>query len=243
MDTHAPVDKLTILIVDDDEAQIRSLRRGFERLGHRVLGATEGDQAVELAREHSPDVALLDLHLGQGKENGHSICARICALQQSTVVFMWSGAPPAGICYESLRAGAVEHLVKPVVVEVLLAKFNARLQLQRESEAPPATPPPASPGPPASFPLQIDAESGAVLLEGRRLNLRRNERRLIVLLLSKMDTVLSLADIEQRLKLASERAARTLLSDTRAKLGAHRDLIETVYAEGVIVRRGPATKD
>lgn len=227
MDTHPPVDKLTILIVDDDEAQIRSLRRGFERLGHRVLGATEGDQAVELAREHCPDVALLDLHLGEGKENGHSICARICALQQSTVVFMWSGAPPAGICYESLRAGAVEHLVKPVVVEVLLAKFNARLQLQRESEAPPPKPPP-------DFPLHIRGR--AVMLDGEPIELTRNERRLLELLLSRIDSVLSLGQISASLGLSSEPAAKALVHRTRKKLGARESLIENVHSEGFVMR-------
>jgi two-component system, cell cycle response regulator DivK len=56
------VDEL-VLIVDDDERNVKLARDVLERAGMRTLSAATGADAVELARRHRPDVVLMDLRL------------------------------------------------------------------------------------------------------------------------------------------------------------------------------------
>ncbi len=57
---------MTILVVDDDEVLGGVLRRVLVRQGYQVCLATGAAQALELAREHRPQLALLDLCLPDG---------------------------------------------------------------------------------------------------------------------------------------------------------------------------------
>ena len=61
-----PENKMTILVVDDDEVVGRVLSRVLTQQGHLVWQAQTARQAVASAREHSPRLALLDLCLPDG---------------------------------------------------------------------------------------------------------------------------------------------------------------------------------
>jgi two-component system cell cycle response regulator DivK len=53
----------TVLIVEDNELNMRLFRDLVESLGHHALGAGEGLAAFNLAREHRPDLILMDIQL------------------------------------------------------------------------------------------------------------------------------------------------------------------------------------
>lgn len=50
-----------ILIVDDSPSQLLGIKRVVEKLGHEALTAEDGTQAVDAAREHLPDLILMDV--------------------------------------------------------------------------------------------------------------------------------------------------------------------------------------
>jgi two-component system, cell cycle response regulator DivK len=52
-----------ILVVEDNETNMKLVRDVLQARGYRVLEATGGRQAVELATEHRPDLVLMDIHL------------------------------------------------------------------------------------------------------------------------------------------------------------------------------------
>ena len=52
-----------ILIADDDPAIVRLLEENFREQGHRVLCAYDGQMAVRLARQHHPQLAILDVNM------------------------------------------------------------------------------------------------------------------------------------------------------------------------------------
>src|SRR5512146_2222017 len=56
-------DKGKILVVDDDRLVLATLAHGLAQAGYDVLDADNGDDAILLAREHRPELALLDIRM------------------------------------------------------------------------------------------------------------------------------------------------------------------------------------
>jgi CheY-like chemotaxis protein len=54
---------LQVLVVEDNERNMRLFRDVLQAAGHRTLEATTGERAVELAGEHGPDLVLMDIQL------------------------------------------------------------------------------------------------------------------------------------------------------------------------------------
>lgn len=95
----------------DDHARIRAkVREALEAGGWQVCGegATAGE-AVELALEHRPDVALLDIHM---PGNGISAAQQISRTLPETAVVMLSQSADDEDLFDSLRAGASGYLLK-----------------------------------------------------------------------------------------------------------------------------------
>ena len=57
--------KGTILVVDDDRLVLATLTHGLAQAGYRIVDADNGDDAILLARQHKPDLALLAWIQGQ----------------------------------------------------------------------------------------------------------------------------------------------------------------------------------
>src|SRR2546430_12846428 len=53
----------TVLIVEDEILQARSIKRSLERHGYQVLMAATAEEGLELVQCHHPDILLLDVHL------------------------------------------------------------------------------------------------------------------------------------------------------------------------------------
>lgn len=51
----------SILVADDDPDLLDLIMRQLSRAGYQVIGASDGEQALDLVREHSPDMAVLDV--------------------------------------------------------------------------------------------------------------------------------------------------------------------------------------
>ena len=68
-------DKKTILIVDDEQPIIDMLVYNLEKEGYNTLEATDGEKAVDIALNNTPDLILLDIMIP--KMDGLSVCKRI----------------------------------------------------------------------------------------------------------------------------------------------------------------------
>jgi two-component system cell cycle response regulator DivK len=53
----------TILVVEDNQKNMKLVREVLQATGYRTLEATTGERAVELAAEHGPDLVLMDIRL------------------------------------------------------------------------------------------------------------------------------------------------------------------------------------
>jgi two-component system, OmpR family, response regulator MprA len=126
----------TILVVDDDDRLVSSVRRVLVYEGYRVLTATSGPEGLQLAHDESPDLIILDVML-PGLD-GLEIARRVQA-GGGVPVLMLSARDRTEDKVAGLEAGADDYLVKPFAVEELLARVKARLR-RREPDAAPGTP-------------------------------------------------------------------------------------------------------
>jgi DNA-binding response OmpR family regulator len=124
----APGDRQpVILAADDDEdiLQLVSFRLG--RSGYRVLQAHDGEEAVALALEHEPDLAVLDV--GMPKLDGFEVVRRLRAHEATKgmpIIMLTARAQDTDV-EEGFDAGANDYLRKPFSPQELKARVQAML--------------------------------------------------------------------------------------------------------------------
>ena len=111
----APDQGLRILVVDDNVDAAESIAEVLELLGNRVRVAHDGVEALRVAREDVPDLALLDI--GLPLIDGYELAQRLRAEHPSLRMVAVSGYGQDGDRAAALRAGFSRHLVKPVSLE------------------------------------------------------------------------------------------------------------------------------
>ena len=116
-----------ILIIDDDVGVRGVLKAILERAGHEVAAGGDGAEGLQLAREHKPDLVMLDIEMPG--MNGFDVCSLMktdTALQAIPVVIM-TGRPVAGIPVRARAVGAVDLVAKPFERDILIKKIDAYL--------------------------------------------------------------------------------------------------------------------
>ena len=129
-----------ILVVDDDRLVLATVAHGLAEAGYDVIDADNGDDAILLAREHRPQLALLDIRM-EGK-SGFDVAATLRDAYRIPFIFL-SAFSDAATAAEVQRLGALAYLVKPLdvgqIVPAVQAAF-ARLDGRAGTDAAPASP-------------------------------------------------------------------------------------------------------
>ncbi len=121
-----PNKTLKILVVEDEPSLIFTLRDTLESEGYQVIVSEDGEHAVELVQEHSPDLMILDIML-PGK-SGYDICKEVRALKYTFPIIMLTAKDQEIDKVKGLNLGADDYLTKPFGVKELLARIQARLR-------------------------------------------------------------------------------------------------------------------
>ena len=126
------------VVIAEDEAIIRlDLKETLEEEGHEVVGETgRGDEAVELVRTHSPDIAILDIKM-PGMDG--LTAAKEISSERLAAVLILTAFSQRDLIERARDAGALAYLVKPFqrtelipAVEVALGRFKEMQALQAE---------------------------------------------------------------------------------------------------------------
>lgn len=119
----------TILIADDNMSDRMILTAIVKKMGHTVLSASDGVEAVEQFKEHNPDIILLDVMMPNmnGQEAAVEI-KKIAAEDMVPIIFLTSlqDAHDLAACLES---GGDDFLSKPYNPVILTAKINAFIRM------------------------------------------------------------------------------------------------------------------
>ncbi len=111
IDSSAAVGKGRILVVDDDRLVLATVSHGLVQAGYEVIDADNGDEAILLAREHRPELALLDIRM-EGK-TGFDVAEYLRDVAGVPFMFLSAFADePTRAKVEAL--GAKAYLVKPL---------------------------------------------------------------------------------------------------------------------------------
>jgi signal transduction histidine kinase len=126
---------LDVLVVDDERLSRKSLEFFVTKLGHRLLTAENGVQALRLWAEHAPGVVLTDWSMPE--MDGAELCRRIRAREgdEYTYVIMVTSRTEADDLIMGFEAGVDDYLTKPIRREELYARLKAAQRLLASRQA------------------------------------------------------------------------------------------------------------
>ncbi len=153
----------TVLVVDDEPQIRRVLRSTLPIRGYTVLEASSGEEALELAAKHKPDLILLDVNLPG--ISGIETCREIRRTNDAPIIMLTVRNAERDKVV-ALDAGADDYVTKPFGIEELLARIRASLRRHPSADALPAF---------SSKELSVDFESRRVTVGGEEVHLAPKE--------------------------------------------------------------------
>jgi len=120
-----PPRKASVLVVDDDVRVLRMMQRMLEFEGYRVLRASNGEAALDVFDEETPDLVLLDIMM-PGMD-GYSVCQRIHEFSQVPIIMVTAKGNDEDKV-KGLDAGADDYVSKPFSANELAARARAVLR-------------------------------------------------------------------------------------------------------------------
>jgi len=164
-----------ILIADDEPDILEIIQFNLQAEGYEVVTAKNGDEAIEMAKKHEPDLIILDIMM-PGK-NGIEVCnlLRLQPLFNDTLIVFLTALSDEGTEIKGLETGADDYLTKPISPKVLVSKVNALFRRLYKEDQPVLQ----------IGDLQIDREKYLVNYQNTDIILARKEFELLALLASR----------------------------------------------------------
>ncbi|MBV8250542.1 MAG: response regulator transcription factor [Comamonas sp.] len=112
-----------LLLVEDDAAFARTLKRSFERRGYRVLHAVSGEELQDLLTRHRPRYAVMDLKLA-GNASGLNCVQMLHQHNPEALIVVLTGYASIATAVEAVKLGACHYLAKPSNTDDIEAAFG-----------------------------------------------------------------------------------------------------------------------
>lgn len=179
--------KTRILIVDDEEDILDLLEYNLEKDNYKVLRASHGEEAIEIAAREHPDMILLDIMMP--RIDGVETCRRLRALPGGDLPFIIFLTARAEEYSEiaGLEAGADDYLTKPIKPRLLLTRLQAIQRRGRSGNLPAA----AAENSLKIGDLEINKDEYIVYRKGKPMNLPKKEFELLLFMASQPGKVFS----------------------------------------------------
>jgi response regulator NasT len=121
-----------ILVVDDDRLVLAMVTHGLSQAGYEVIDADNGDDAILLARQHRPDIALLDIRM-EGK-TGFDVAQYLREVGHTPFVFLSAFSDDETVA-KVKALGALAYLVKPLEVGQIVPTIDAAFARAQQMKA------------------------------------------------------------------------------------------------------------
>jgi len=125
--------KKNILVVDDEAQISRVLKTSLSSLGYGIRTAADGEEALQVIQEWSPDLIITDLRMPN--MNGLELCREVRKESQVPIIVL-SVKGEETIKVQALDAGADDYVTKPFSMNELTARIRAALRRASVPEQP-----------------------------------------------------------------------------------------------------------
>ncbi len=223
---------IRVLAVDDEPSITELLGMALRYEGWEVFTASRGRQAVEVAKLHKPDVAILDVMLPD--VDGFEVMRRIRADQPNIPVIFLTAKDAVRDRISGLTAGGDDYVTKPFSVEELVARLRALLRRSGTATQ-------ESNSQLVVGDLVLDEDSHEVTRDGDEIHLTNTEFELLRYLMRNPRRVLSKAQILDRVWNydfgGQANVVELYISYLRKKIDAGREpMIHTVRGAGYVIK-------
>ncbi len=220
--------KYNILMVEDDENIQELVAYNLIKAGWAVEAASNGEEGLEFALKHIPDIVLLDLML-PGMD-GLEVCRKIKATKPEIPIIMLTAKGEETDIVVGLEMGADDYMVKPFSPKVLIARIKAvmrRGDVAEEVDDSKII---------VRGELSINPKKHQVLISNKKIDLTDTEYRLVRYLSERPGWVFTRNQIIDAVRgqdaVVTDRAVDVQIVGLRKKLGSAGSLIETVRGVG-----------
>jgi len=213
-----------VLIADDEPDILEILKYNLSGEGYEVITAKDGDEALEQARRHRPDLIVLDVMMP--KKTGVEVCQLLRAQPafKETLIIFLTALNDEATQVKGLETGADDYISKPVSPKVLLSRINALFRRVNKSDA-------------RILKIEnliVDPERFMVQVDGKDISLAKKEFELLYLLAIKPGRVFLRNEILNQVwgnhVIVGDRTIDVHIRKIRQKLGI--DCITTVKGVG-----------
>ncbi|MCX6140679.1 MAG: response regulator transcription factor [Candidatus Kapabacteria bacterium] len=222
-----------ILVVDDEQDIVDLVSYNLSKEGFKVFTASNGTQAVEVAKTVKPDVVLLDVMM-PGMD-GFEVCRSLRkdpTLATTAIMFLTAKSGEIDQIL-GLELGADDYIQKPISPRVLLARVKSILRRGSENVR---TETIAAPELLRIGALEVNRQNYTVKVDGREVFFPKKEFELLAFLASNRGKVFSREVLLRRIWGESvyviDRTVDVHVSKVREKLGKYGAWIETVKGVG-----------
>ena len=177
-----------ILVVEDDISLAEWISDYLLDHGYGVTVASQGDFALEMIAEETPDLVLLDVMMPV--KNGFDVCKEARAFYSGPILFM-TACIEDGDEIRGLDAGADDYLTKPIRPQVLLARIKALLRRVGDEEQKQQL---------VFDSMLLNATAKTVTIDKQLLDLNANEFDVLWLLALKAGTIVSRNELVAELR-------------------------------------------
>ena len=213
-----------VLIADDEPDILEILKYNLVGQGYEVITAKDGDEALEKARRHQPDLIVLDVMMP--RKTGVEVCQllRAQAAFKDTLIIFLTAVNDEGSQIKGLETGADDYVAKPVSPKVFISRVNALFRRLNKPEVKTLE----------IDKLVIDPERFVVQVDGADIILAKKEFELLYLLAQKPGRVFLRNEILNQVwgndVIVGDRTIDVHIRKIRQKLGI--DCITTVKGVG-----------
>jgi two-component system response regulator ResD len=224
---HEIMDRLKILVVDD-ESRMRKLVRDFlVKSDYEVLEAGDGEEALDVFFAHK-DIALVALDVMMPKMDGWQVCREIRAYSQVPIIMLTARGDEKDEL-QGFRLGVDEYITKPFSPKILVARIEAILRRSGQKGV--------SGGEVLDCGgIQLDKAAHQVMIDGEPVELSYKEFELLAYFMENKGIALSREKILNNVwnydYFGDARTIDTHVKKLRSKMGKKGELIRTIWGMG-----------
>lgn len=219
------MDKLKILVVDD-ESRMRKLVKDFlEREGFKVIEAGDGQEAIELFYENK-DIALIILDVMMPRMDGWQTCREIRKDSKVPIIMLTARSDERDEL-QGFELGVDEYISKPFSPKILVARVNAILRRTNAISQDNIL---------SAEGIEIDKDAHIVKIDGKIIDLSFKEFELLVYFMENKGIALSREKILNNVwnydYFGDARTIDTHVKKLRSKMGEKGEYIKTIWGIG-----------